>query len=491
VRLAIGGSRTRILQQLLIESLMIAVLGSLAAMAVAKAAARSIPALISTAVDRIHLDVALDWRIFGFTAAAGIITALIFGTAPAIRATRSSLRTPGRSAASNDGLALRRGLVAVQVAVTLVLLFTGLLFVRTFRNLSTLDTGIRADGIVQAIVFFSERTYPEDRKRAAYPALDRELASLPGVEGLSDAHATPLGGSFWDPDIVVGGEHKGSSYGNRIGAGYFRTLGTPLLAGRDFDGRDAPGAPLVAIVNQSFAARFLTGDPIGQRFTLPSDSTSGAGITYEVIGLVADQKYGDMREVNPRIFYVPSVQEPLLPPTRRYVVRSSRSAASTIAAIGAVVSRFDPSLAVRYSVLETQIADALLQERLMARLSTLFGGVALLLAIVGLYGVMSYTVASRRAEIGVRVALGATRVRIVSMIMNDVARMMLAGVVLGTAAALVAARGIRSLLFGLEPDDPLTLLVAIAALVVTGVVAALWPAKRATGIDPLSALREN
>ncbi|HEX6215510.1 MAG TPA: ABC transporter permease, partial [Vicinamibacterales bacterium] len=421
VRLALGGSRQRVLQQVLTESGLIAVLGSIAAIAVALAASQSIPPLISTAVDRIHLDVSLDWRIFGFTAAAASITALIFGSAPALRAANASLRTGGRGAAANDGLSLRRSLVAVQIAVTLVLLFSGLLFLQTFRNLANVDIGVREPGVVIATVFFSDRQYPVAKRPAAYAALDERIAALPGIESVSDAHATPLGGSFWDTDIQIGDDIKGDSYGNRIGARYFETLGTPLLAGRDFDRRDGPGKPPVAIVNQAFAAKYLSETPIGQHFTIPSD-TGGAGRRFEVVGLVADQKYGDLREASTRIFFVPSAQEPELPPTRRYVVRSSRPNHATVAAVGAAVADFDPSLSVRYATLENQIAEGMLQERLMARLSTLFGAVALALAIVGMYGVVSYMVASRRAEIGVRLALGASRARILQMILADMGR---------------------------------------------------------------------
>ena len=492
VRLAIGGSRARVLQQVLIESGVVALLGSIAAVAVAMAASQSIPPLISTRVDRIHLDMSFDWRIFGFTAAAAIVTALIFGSAPAIRAAGASLRTAtARGSARNDGLTLRRGLVAIQIAITLMLLFGGLLFVRTFHNLSTVEPGARDPGsILIATVFFNERAYPPERRPSAYATLDERLAAVPGVQSLTDTYATPLGGSFWDTDVHIGDQFKGVSYGNRIGPGYFKTLGTPLLAGRDFDRRDRLGSPLVAIVNQTFAESFFSGRPIGRHFTWPDDA-GGPGVTYEVVGVAANQKYGDLREPNPNIFYVASAQLPEQREWRRYLIRTTQPMPAVIAAIGRAVKDFDPTLAIRYSGLDVQIAETMLQERLMARLSTLFGGVALLLAIVGLYGVMSYTVASRRSEIGVRVALGATRTRIVSMIMRDVGRMLLAGLTVGTALSLLAARGVRSLLFGLEPDDPMTLLIAIAALLITGAVAALWPARRATAIDPLTALREN
>ena len=489
VRLALGGSRARVLQQVLIESALLAVMGSTAAVAVAMLASESIPPLISTPVDRIHLDMQLDWRVFGFTAAAASVAALISGLAPAIRATRATLRPSGRGAAANEGLSLRRGLVAVQIAITMVLLFGGLLFLQTFRNLANVDTGVHEGGVVIATVFFNDRDYPEHRRRAAFEELDAVVASVPGAESFSDAYTTPLGGSVWDTDIQVGNGIKGPSYGNRIGANYFRTLGTPFLAGRDFDSRDRPGSPAVAIVNQAFAAKFFSGDPIGQHFTIPSDS-GGPGRTYEVVGLVADQTYGDLREAAPRIFFVPSAQELVVPATRRYVVRSTRSASAMIADIGLAVSTFDSSLSARYATLENQIAEGMLQERLMARLSTLFGVVALLLAVVGMYGVVSYTVASRRAEIGVRVALGASRSRILRMILGDMGRMLLLGAIAGGALALLAGRAVGSLLYGVSATDSATLAVSILLLTAAGLLSAAIPGRRAAGIDPSTTLRE-
>jgi putative ABC transport system permease protein len=491
VRLALGGSRGRVLQQVLTESGLLAVAGAIAAVGVALAFSRSIPPLISTTVDRIHLDLTLDWRIFGFTAAVALTAAVIFGCAPALRSTRASLlRGAARGTAANDGLALRRALVAFQVAVTLVLVFGGLLFLRTFQNLSSIETGVNTRNLVMATIFFGERAYPDERRRAAYRELDERLAGLPGVERVADAYTTPLGGSLWDTDIESDSQVIGSSNGNRVGPGYFATLGTALLRGRDFDARDIPGAPAVAIVNQAFADTFFAGDAIGRHFSIPDD-TGGPAPRFQVVGLVAPQKYGDARETNPRIFYTPSAQLVPSSATRRYVIRSSQPSAQTVAAVTSTVAGLDPGLAIRYVMLDDQIGEALLQERLMARLSALFGAIALLLAAIGLYGVVSYTVASRRAEIGVRVALGASRASVLGMILVDVGRMLAWGLAAGTVVALVLGRGVASLLFGLPPDDVGTLLLAIGVLTMAGLLAAIWPARRAAGVDPLSALRES
>ena len=491
IRLAIGGTRGRVLQQVLTESVLLAALGSIAALGVAVVVSQSIPPLMSTVVDRVHLDLSMDWRVFGFTTAAGLVTALVFGLAPALRLAATPVAGRDRSAAANDGAGLRRMLVAAQIAITLVLVFGGLLFLRTFRNLSTQDLGIGEQGVVIANVFFLSASQPETKRVDAYHDLDSRLRAMPGVVSMAETFTTPLGGSFSDTDIEIDRTFVGNAYVNRVSPGFFSTLGMRILSGRDFDARDTRGAAKVAIVTKSFSDGFLKGAGVGAHFTIPDDG-GNAGTGYEVIGVVADQKYRDLREAAPKILYTASAQIENSPGlSRRYVIRARSAPAQTISSISSTVATFDPTATIRYAMLDTQVAEAMLQERLMARLSAIFGGVALLLAIVGLYGVVSYSVASRRAEIGVRVALGASRPRILSMILADVGRIMAIGVIAGGVLALVAGRGIGSLLFGLEPDDTATLGMAAGLLLIAGFLSAAWPAKRAAGVDPLTALREN
>ena len=491
VRLAIGGTRARVIQQVLTESLLIAVIGSIAAIGVAVAVSRSIPPLMSTVVDRIHLDLSPDWRVFGFTAIVGVLTSLVFGLAPAIRLSAVSIGTrTDRGSAGNEGARARRLLVAAQVAITLVLLFGGLLFLRTFRNLSTQDLGIAERDVVIASVFFLDAAQPAAKRPAAYRDLDARLRAIPGMVSLAETYTTPLGGNSSNSDIEVDHNSVGMAWINRISPGYFQTLGVTILSGRDIDERDTRGSTKVALVTKSFSEEYLAGAGVGAHFTIPEDR-GGAGTDYEVIGVIADQKYMDIREVRPKILYTASAQDAEPPPlVRRYIIRAASTPAQTIAAISSTVAAFDPTATIRYALLDTQVGEAMLQERLMARLSSLFGGVALLLAIVGLYGVVSYGVASRRAEIGVRVALGASRPRILSMILGDVGKIMVAGVAVGCVLALAAGRGIGSLLFGLNPDDVTTLAVAAGLLVTCGFASAAWPARRAAGVDPLTALRE-
>jgi putative ABC transport system permease protein len=488
--LALGGTRRRLVQQALTESALVAVLGAAVAVGVAIVFSQSIPPLMSTRSDRIYLDLELDWRIFAFTAAVAVATSLVVGIAPALRAGKASaIGAPARGSAGNDGLRLRRGLVALQLAITLMLLFAGLLFLRTFRNLSLEEKGLGERGVLIASVFFSEERLPPERRLATYADLDERVRTLEGVVSSAAAFTTPLGGSYWESDFVSDTNVREMSYGNRVSPGYFATLGTPLVAGRDFSDADGPGAPAVAIVNESLAKGFWSGSPLGHRFTQPSDS-GGPGVQFEVVGVVRDQPYEDLRQPHPHILFIPLAQEPDQKEYRRYVIRSSRSPAQMMAAMTAAVDEFDPTAGIRYALLDTQVGDGMLQERLMARLSAVFGAVALLLAVVGLYGIVSYTVASRRAEIGVRVALGASGARIVRTILGDIGRTMAAGLVAGGLLALAAGRGLASLVYGVSSTDVMTLSAAAAVLAGAGLLAAMWPARRAAAIDPVAALRE-
>lgn len=491
VRLAIGGTRGRVLQQVLTESVLLAAIGSIAAVGVALVVSRSIPPLMSTVVDRIHLDLSPDWRVFAFTMVVGVITSLIFGLAPAIRLSGVSITRSERGSAGNQGSQMRRVLVAAQVAITLVLLFGGLLFLRTFRNLSMQDLGISERGVVIANLFFRDAAQPAAKRIDAFRDLDARLQAMPGVERIAETYTTPLGGSFSDAGIEVDRKYVGDAYVNRISPGYFATLGTQILSGRDVDARDTRESTRVAVVTKSFADAYLKGAGVGGRFTVPDDLGKGGGTEYQVIGIIADQKYMDIREAQPRVLYSPSAQSPDPPSlTRRYVIRAAMAPAQTIAAISSTVGAFDPTATIRYALLDTQIDEAMLQERMMARLSGIFGVVALLLAVVGLYGVVSYGVASRRAEIGVRVALGASRQRILSMVLGDVSKVMLVGVAIGCVLAVAAGQAIRTMLFGLEPTDLVTLGIAASVMVACGFLSAAWPARRAAGIDPVKALRE-
>ena len=335
-----------------------------------------------------------------------------------------------------------------------MLLFGGLLFLRTFRNLSMQELGIGERGVVVANVFFLEASQPPAKRPDAYRDLDARLRAMPGVVSMAETYTTPLGGSFSDTGIEVdrqaGRRGERQSRQSRLLRRRWARGSWPAATSTSVTPQ---GSTIVALVTKSFSDAYLKGAGVGAHFTVPDDRGKG-GTDYEVIGVIEDQKYLDIREAHP--------QDPLHavgtecrspgpdPPLRD----SSDDGAGRDHCVG-VVNRRAPSIRPRRCATRCwtrKSMEAMLQERLMARLSSIFGGVALLLAIVGLYGVVSYGVASRRAEIGVRVALGASRPRILSMILGDVGRIMTIGVVVGGVLALAAGRAIGSLLFGLEPD---------------------------------------
>ena len=487
IRLAIGGSRRRILQQVLTESLLLAALGAAAALVVAWFSSESIVALLSTSTDRIFLDLTVDWRVFGFTAASAAIAATVFGLAPALGAVKSrTLHTGQRgTTATRESLTLRRGLVALQVAVTLVLLFSALLFLRSFRNLSTADTGLRADDLLIANLFFQEADYPPARRRPAYRDIEDRLRALPGVTGVASASSPPLSGAFWDTDITIEGREAGRANVNQVSAGYLTVVGTPLVAGRDFDERDTASSPRVAIVTETFAARYLDGRPLGRTITMGQDDL------LTVIGVVKDQKYHSVREAFSPLMFLADSQERNPGPTRRLAIRAVTPPGHLVAAVNATLSEIDPGISVRFATLRRMLDESLLRDRLMARLSAIFGIVALALAAVGLYGVVAYTVATRRSEIGVRMALGAGRGRILGMMMADTGAMLAVGLAAGAAAALAGAGLFGNLLYGIAPSDVTTLSLAGSVLAVAGLLAAALPARRAASIDPVEVLRES
>jgi predicted permease len=318
------------------------------------------------------------------------------------------------------------------------------------------------------------------------------VRAIPGVESAAEAMIVPLSGNGWnrtvDSNLPVA-KDKTTAELNRVGPGFFRTLETPLVAGRDFDQRDAAGSPHVAIVNQTFARTFLGDDnPVGKSFQFKVETAKSEPV-YEVVGLVKDTKYGDLREESTSIAYFPDAQddEPQLSGT--FVIRSGLPLGSLLPSVKAALLETNPQIELSFRVLHTMIQESLLRERLMATLSGFFGLLAGILATIGLYGVISYMVAQRRSEIGIRMALGAAPRRIIGMIVREVAVLLGAGLAAGTLIALGAMRMVGELLFGLRPDDPPTLMMAVAILATVSAAATSLPALRAARLDPTEALR--
>ncbi|HMD32560.1 MAG TPA: ABC transporter permease, partial [Candidatus Acidoferrales bacterium] len=497
VRLVVGASRWRLVRQLLAESLLIAMIGAAMGAWLAGGLSRFLIAFLSTKGNPLFVDLATDWRVLGFTAALAVFTCLLFGLTPALRATAFSpaeaLKSGSRgSTAGRERLGLRRILVCTQVALTLVLLVGALLFTRSLRNLVTVDAGFQQDGILVTNVDLSALKTPADRRAEYKRQLTERLRAIPGVESAAEAMIVPLSGNGWNRTVETQqpvGKDQRTAELNRVGPGFFRTLGTAFLAGRDFDDRDAAGAPRVAIVNQTFAKRFLGSDnPVGKSFRFLVE-TSDAEPLYEIVGMVRDTKYGDLREDFGPLAYFPIAQNDKPDVDDTFVLRSTLPLGNLQSSVKGALREASPEIQMSFQVLHTMIQSSLLRERLMATLSGFFGLLAGVLAAIGLYGVISYMVAQRRNEIGIRMALGADRRRIIGMIAREVATLLGAGLVAGTLIVLGAMRAVGELLFGLRPDDPPTLLMAVAILSVVSAAATYLPAMRAARLDPTVALR--
>jgi predicted permease len=488
IRLAIGGSKARVLQQVLLESLVLAAVSAVIALFVAWLLAGSLLPLISTSVDRIFLDLSIDWRVFGFAAAASLATAVIFGVAPALWAIRRPTPATVRAMdATRLKLSLRRGLVMIQLGLTLTLVFASTLFARSLWKLTGDGLGFRSEQLLVANVFFREDDAPIERRRAIYRDLLTRLQALPDVANVAEAFNPPLGGSFWDTQTTIDGVLSGITNVNQVSDGYFATLGTPLIAGRDFNARDIPGSQPVAIVNESLARRFGS-SPLGRSITTTAPGWPDA--TFEIVGIVADQKYQFLREDSAPILYRASSQQSSLPLTQRYVIRATTTAWRLRPPVSSVLNAVAPTSSVRFAAMDDQVLGAALQERLLARLSVWFSGIALLLAVLGTYGVVSFGVAARRREIGVRIALGATKSSVMSMVFRDAATVLTLGIVTGAVAALAGGKLLGALLYRVDATDLTSLAIAMLLLATMGLAATWIPSARAARLDPAAILRD-
>lgn len=498
VRLALGASRGRLIRQLLSESLLLAIAGAACGAVLARELSEVLVLMMSTMRNPILLDLSTDWRVLGFTSALAVFTTLIFGLAPALRAAGAdpnmALKATRGMTAGRERFGIRRLLVVTQVALSMVLLVAALLFVRSFRNLLTVDAGFQQQGILIAYIDFTKINVPAPRRDDFKQDLVERLRAVPGVQSVAGAQLTPLGGSFWNDSIIgnSNADEKGSAWESFVTPGYFSTLETPMIQGRDFDSSDTSASPKVAIVSQAFVRKYLDANssPIGKQFHVWQTPGKPPRI-YQVIGVVKDTKYQDMHEDFKPIMYFPIAQdEQTIPmPATAVVIRSTDLSAPFVAGVRDAITHVNPSIDIYFRIFAEQIRESLLQDRLMATLSGFFGFLAALLAALGLYGVMSYMVVQRTNEIGIRMALGAQSKQVSSMILREAGVLVLVGAAVGTALALLAAHTATSLLFGLRPRDPLTYLIAVAVLSIAAALASSWPAYRASKLDPITALR--
>jgi putative ABC transport system permease protein len=422
---------------------------------------------------------------------------VIFGLTPALRCTRvvpcSVLKTAGRGMTSGrERFGLRRALVVSQVALSLVLLVGSLLFVRTLRNLLTLDPGFRSDGIIVASIDITRLNIAAALRQQFKRDLLSRIRALPGIDDAADTGIVPISGNSWNENVFIEGDEnrKATPWFTRVSPAYFQTMHTPILAGRDFDAHDTATSPKVAIVNESFVRKFLNGqNPVGVRFRVETYQGPPQPLC-EIVGLVKDTKYVDLREEPRPLVYLTVAQDDRPDNFPQFLIHASIPPSAAMPAIKDAILQSGSQAIIEFHTLQTQIRDSLLRERLMATLSGFFGFLAVVLATIGLYGVISYTVARRTNEIGIRVALGAQRGHVIGMIMREAGMLLAVGVIIGAALALLAARTATSLLYGLKPHDPATLGVAVIALAAVAALASFLPAHRAAQLDPMVALRE-
>lgn len=496
IRLALGATRMKMIRELLSESVLLAAAGSTCGLFLAFAISRMLVAFISTGDSKVFLDLGMDWRVLGFATALAVLTTVLFGLAPAFRATRVEpamlLQSGSRGmTGGRKRLGLRRILVVSQVGLSVVLLMGALLFARSLRNLTTLNLGFQQNGILVTSVDFKGLHVPESSFVEYKRQLVKAVKVIPGVESAANGTMVPFGGETWNNDVLLEGSEQdaGVAWENFLGPGYFQTLGTPLLAGRDFDDRDTANSPKVAIVNQAFVRKILKGaDPLGKRFRIHEPPGKPRPL-YEIVGVTADNKFQDMHEEYLPFMYFPETQrQGELGPDDQIVIRSALPLGSLMASVKQAMNVVNPGIDLEFKVFKTQVHNSLVQDELMATLSGFFGFLAALLAAIGLYGVISYMVLQRTKEIGIRMAIGAGRGDVVGMILKEAGLLTIAGLVIGTTLALASAQVVKSLLYGLKPRDPLTIVLAVVTLASVAALASFLPAYRASRLDPLKAL---
>ena len=503
VRLAVGAGRFRLVRQFLTESVLLAALGGGAGLIFAHWFSQALLVYLPRE-NRLALDIPLDARVLGFTIAVSVLTGLLFGLAPAWQATRldltASLKDQTGASPGRSRLMLNKMLVVAQVALSLFLLVGAGLCARSLRNLRTLDAGINYENIVKFRID-AGAGYDTARLIDLHKQALSRLEALPGSRSVTLTTMTPLtGGTLLSPVSVPGYNPAPDENMNCnilvVGPRFFETMKMPLLAGRDFGPREespppseqtdaAPGAPFSAVINQAMARYFFGNEnPIGKRFDM-----NGVKRPIEVIGLVKDAKFTNLREKPPRAFYLYYFQAPIpLPLTVQ--LRTDGDPASYAAVIQRVVREIDPQLqVVELQTMSEAVNETLVQERFVAQLGGAFSLFALLLACVGLYGVMSYAVTRRTNEIGVRMALGAQRRDVAWLVMREVSLLVALGVVAGLAAAMVTTRLVSALLFDMTPDDPTTIALATLLMIGVAALAGYLPARRAANVDPMIALR--
>ena len=502
VRLAIGASTSRVIRQLLTESVLLAAVGGVAGLMFASWATHVLISL-GGQTSFSKLDVSNDWRVFGFAAGVCLLTGLLFGLAPALQSSRvelaSALKEGARTTAGagSSRWNLGRILVSGEVALSVLVIFAAGLMVRTLQNLQHVDLGYDAGRILVVTVDPVAAGYTELQPNVAFlTRLQDAVASVPGVVAATGSENGLFSGTESNDTILIDGqkpqkakEEDRAAYEDVVGAGYFTALQVPMLLGRDIQAFDSETSPRVCVINEAMA-KFYFGEqtPIGRRIAI--DDPKQKDKPYTVVGVARDVRDHDLRDDVPRRFYMPVRQAYERMSTYRLEVRTYADPASVTKSVRDAIAGVDRNTPIEdVTSVSQSVSDSLLAERTVSDLSAFFGGLVLLLASIGLYGITAYTVAGRTREIGVRMALGAQRRDVLWMVLREALILVAAGVLAGVPAAMAIGSGIKSLLYGLGPVDPLSLIGTIAVLALVGGLAAFLPARRATRVDPMQALR--
>ena len=506
VRLAIGASRGRLIRQLLTEGVVLVSLGAGAGLLFARWGASFLVAVLAGPAERVVLEPHFDLRVLGFTAAVSVATALLFSLAPALRATRVDAAKPGAAGGTTTHNHLGRALVVVQVMLSVLLLCGAALFLRTLHNLNSIPSGFDRDGVltmqVEATVpgrTVTPKTPAEFRSDHArlggiWSGLPERVREVPGVSSAGVAAGmSPLSGHIRGVKIAIDGPAPGPEKDrgiriNQVTDGYFETTGIRLLAGRSFTPRDRSGSLRVAILNETAARAFFgTESPLGLKVNFPGQRVEDQ---YEIVGIVADARYQDLRTPDKPMVYVP-LEQAIDPITSAVLfVRGAGDVTLLVPSIRASVAETVPGgFVTGIATMEQHVEMSLVRERMLALLAAFFAALALILACIGLYGVMAYRVVRRTREIGIRIAVGARQPSVVWMMVRETLLLVSIGAALGTLASLAANRYVAGQLFGVTPHDPIAIVVALSLLALVTMVAGYVPARHASRIDPVKALR--
>jgi predicted permease len=509
VRQALGASRTRLIRQLLTECALLSSAGALLGVLLAHWTAALLLHIISTQQNTVFfLDLSLNTRTLGFVLAIATLTSLLIGLLPALRATRVSLGSGVKGSQSSEmgrgvGFRGRQWIVGSQVALSLVLLVAAGLLLRSLVKLATLDAGFDRNNVLLVATHLKPAKVPPDRWLATYSDIESRLKALPGVLSVGYSNNTPISGGLMEFSNVQSDWFKLSTsltsstsvkanpvapvYANFISPGYIPTLRIRLLAGRNFTGADLETSSDMAIVNETFSRRFFPHmNPIGRIFRMNNPGEKA----YEVVGLVQDSKYQSLREGAQAVVFLPANQLPaLFGDSEQLELRTAIPPSAMVAPVRAAVDEVSSAITLKFDTLAEQVNRSLFQERMLALLSGFFGALALLLAMIGLYGTLSYLVTQRQTEFGVRMALGATRSSILGLVMRDLVAVLAGGLAAGILISLAATRVLQQMLFGLGPRDATTMLLAAGVLSAVSLLACYIPARRATKVDPMVALR--